>query len=426
MDKKILIQKLLRGSIVLIILLILFDYLKPFHRYTGQIPYFISESFNLSLRRYTQIRPSRDVLLVTGAHKTGKSRAINRMANDMESNGHFVLNIDAARSSNDIFDFFKLVRHEVASSLVRMKQFLTTSDLKLISEIEIPGVDINSILNSINNRNSTSSKSRYITLDYSYAHVPIPNFPDPTFIRPYLAICSILENIYNDVNKTFSEWAVHRFFDALESYRDVLQPALFIHNIERIKSFKTRGEPLLGVKIIEAAKARLSRRNHYGDIVPIFVEIKNSLVRISIDNDVFRIVQTDTPKNSYSTFVRRNKVFRRSEYHKIVDHFGYHIGTFSRIFEDLKYNVNLDASIQNFQKYINHKIHKIYGKESSYSANEQSILHKLCKSQCSMRITNSTDFRALKPLFEIGYLHLKKGFNVKPMNKAVTIAICSL
>lgn len=425
MDKKLLMKRLLIGGIAIIIALILFDLLRPFHRYTGQIPYFISDSFNISLRRYTQIRPSRNVLLVTGAHKTGKSRAINRMANDMELNGHFVLNIDAARSSNDIFDFFKLVRHEVASSLVRMKQFLTSSDLKRISEIEVPGVDINSIINSITLGNSTISPP-YISLDYSIAHVPIPNFPDPALVRPYLAICAILENIYNDVNKTFSEWAVHRFFDALESYRDVLQPALFIHNIERIKSFKTREEPILGVKIIEAAKARLSRRNHYGDIVPIFVEIKNSLIRINIDNDVFRIVQTDTPKKSYSTFVRRYKVFRRSEYKKIVDNFGYHIGTFSRIFEDLKYNVELDASINNFQNNLNHTIYKIYGKESSYSINENGILRKLCKSQCKMRITNSTDFRALKPLFENGYLHLKKGFRVTPMNKGVSIAICSL
>lgn len=425
MDKKLLINRLLFGGIALVVALILFDFLRPFHRYTGQIPYLLSESFNISLRRYTQTRPSRNVLLITGAQKTGKSRAINRMANDMESTGHFVLNIDAARSSNNIFDFFKLIRHEVASSLVRMKQFVSSSDLKQIAEIEVPGVDINSIINSINLGNSSSPTS-LISLDYSVAHVPIPNFPDPAFTRPYLAICAILENIYNPQNKTFSEWAVHRFFDALEIYRDVLQPAIFIHNIERIKSIKTREEPLLGVKIIEAAKARLSRRNHYGDFVPIFVEIKNSLVRINLDNDVFRIVQTDTPKNSYSSFVRRHKVFRRSEYKKIVNHFGYHIGTFSRIFEDLKYNVELDASIHNFQNYINHAVYKIYGKESSYSINEDSILKKLCRSQCEMRITNSTDFRALRPLFENGYLHLKKGFRVAPMNKGVTIAICSL
>ena len=91
MDKKFLINRLLFGGIALVVALILFDFLRPFHRYTGQIPYLLSESFNISLRRYTQTRPSRNVLLITGAQKTGKSRAINRMANDMESTGHFVL-----------------------------------------------------------------------------------------------------------------------------------------------------------------------------------------------------------------------------------------------------------------------------------------------------------------------------------------------
>lgn len=431
--------RILQICLALACIIFLFICLHPFNRHMGQLPYLISESFNQSLSRFSQIRPSRKVLLITGACKTGKSRALNKFADEMRSNGHLVINIDAAKAKN-IVEFFNLIKHEVAANLVLVKQFISSTDLKQLSEIEIPGVDYKSILNSIIQSNISSEtipSSAYLSSisssqqdsfwhEYRTVHVPIPSFPDSALIRPYLSLCAILENVYDAQNQTFSEWAVHRFFDALEKYKNSLQPIIFIHNYEIIKAFKSKSDPLLGVKLTEAAKARLSRRNLYRDYVPIFVEIKDSLLRIKLDTNTFSIIQTDRPKNAYSAFVWHNRIFRHREYKRIVNHFGYHIGTFSRIFEDLKSNADLDTVIQNYQNSITETVKSIYAYDSAFPNNGTDIMKRLCLSQGRMRITNMTDLRYLKPLFQNGFLFLKKGFKVRTVNKGVTNAICVL
>ncbi|OHT06943.1 hypothetical protein TRFO_24904 [Tritrichomonas foetus] len=379
------------GCSALVLVIALVVSLKPFYRYMGQIPYLLSDSFNRTLKYYTHTNPSRQVLLIAGPFKSGKSRAINLMASEMENSGHFVLNIDAARASN-IQDFFKLVQYEIATSLVNVRQYITSAELKLISDVEVPELNVT---------------------------CPTPIFSDPALAKPYIAFSSILEAIYH--NGTFSEWAVHQFFDLLEKYGNAIQPALFLHNIEILKAYKTDEEPFLGLKIIEAAKSRLIRRDHYKDTIPIFVEIKNSFVRIGINSDIFKIVQVDAPKNAYSTFVNKYSVFRSSEFKQIESNFGLHIGTFSKIFEDLKYNVELSAALQNLQDMISQNVNRLLTDPAAKAAGK-----RLCKAHGKMRMSNSTDIESLIPLFENGYLYLKKGLKVRSMNKGVTNALCSL
>ena len=373
-------------------LIFILSSLRPFNRFMGEIPYLISDSFNKTLRIYTNTRPSRQILIITGPFKSGKSRALNAMARELEESDHLVFNIDASRASN-IFDFFQLFRYEIASSLINVRQILSSTDLKSLSEIDTP--ELNS------------------------SH-PIPNFPDQELVKPYVVLSTILESVY--VNGTYSEWAVHQFFDYLEKYGQVLQPAVFIHNLEVILSYKTDEEPELGKKIVKAAVARFMRRDLYKDTVPIFVEVKNSMLRVGLDTNIFRIVQTDQPTGAYNTFVRKYNVFRKSEFKKIENQFGLHIGTFSRIFEDLKYNVGIDSALQNLQDEISTNVHNVLQKDS----NARHVANRLCKHHGRMRMSNTTEFESLTPLFENGYIYLKKGLKVRVMNKGVVDALCSI
>ncbi|KAH0788806.1 hypothetical protein GPJ56_007488 [Histomonas meleagridis] len=369
--------KIIIGIIIGVLALITIIILSlPFHRYQGLFPIYWDKTFNSSIQYYIQTRPTRNVALITGARQSGKSTVLNQISEKLQNEGRFVVNVDALEVKT-LDDLVKRIRAAVALGLTQAYNILSTNMITGLNEIQDP-------------QNETS--------------LPIPSFPNPALQKPFIAISSTLESIGN-----FSEMAVHKFFDTFEAYEELLRPVLIFQNIEYIYELDSR--------IIKSAVSRLSRRNHYNDYVPVFVEIKNSHNLINLETtSSFQVLTIKPIHDSRTKFVFTNPLFRRSEYRKIFNTFGSHQGTFARVFEDLRYNVPIEKSILNIKEEIKQTIQRI---------GISKVPSEIC-SKSEKVLLNFNETAQLAPLFANGYLVLNDGMYVKFMNKEVRTTLCTL
>ena len=361
----------------------------PFHRYRGPIPYVWTDTFNRTVTHYAQIRPSRSVLLISGPRKSGKSRALNQIALDLTDAGNFVINVDPKPARN-LTDLLRIVETSIARGLVTVKSRLTNSEMKDLLELQPPIPNCSS---------------------------PLPLFHEPALDKVYRSLVGCLEGF---LGGNYSDAAVHAFFDTLEMYAEVLKPVVLIQGLDRVKAMRgADGEPI-GLRIVEAAKRRLSRRDQYEDYVPVFVELQDSAFRLTNRNPVFRFVRAGGMANAQQLFVNKHKVFSGSEFKKITSVLGSNAGTFARVFEDLKFDISLDDSLGRFQQKARTIVNRtMYGRTGSASA-------RFCKSPDGIHLSSHEEIDELAPLIANGYLYVRKGLEVVPLNKEVVRVLCSL
>ena len=353
----------------------------PFHRYRGPIPYVWTETFNRTVTNYARIRPSRNVLLISGPRKSGKSRALNQLELDLTAAGHFVINIDPRPASN-LTDLLRITASSIARALVTAKSRLSSSEMRDLLELQPRFTNCSS---------------------------PLPIFHDAGLDKVYRGLIGPLEGFLGD---NFSEAAVHTFFDTLELYASVLNPVLLVQNVDQVKS--------MNPAIVDAARARLSRRDQYEDYVPVLVELQNSSFRVVNQNPVFRVVRAGGMKDSHRLFVSKNKVFSGNEFNKITSVLGENAGVFARVFEDLKFDISLDDSLGRFQRRARVIVNR------TMSGRTGSAARRFCHGPDKFRLRGSGDLEEFMPLIENGFLYVRKGHGVVPMNKEVVRALCSI
>lgn len=354
-----------------------------FNRYEGAFPIFWNKAINNSIQYYIHTRPTRNTMIISGPKYSGKSTLLNQIAKNLEDEGRFVVNIDAMEV-NTIYDLIKTIR--------------TAITIGLNTVFNVKGTGAFYGINEINDR---MNKTMLIK----------PKFQNPMLQKAFFRFSRALENIVND-KKEFNEMSIKLFFDAFENYETILRPVIIFQNVENI--FSIDG---IGQKLKEAAIARLVRRDLYQDYVPILVEVKNSINLLEIEPlDSFQIIYMNGLKDANNKYVHTYKLFQFSEFKKILNVFGNHQGTFSRIFEDLRYKIPISTSIASIQKEINDTIH---------SSNIHKISPQICSNSNKIILTKD-EILQIKPLFENGYLSIKNGLYVKFMNKEVRNNLCSL
>lgn len=378
------LRSFLIGTPILIMSIVAAIYaFAPFNRYKGIIPLFCNKDLNNSIQYYVHTRPTRGVLIVSGTKGSGKSTMLNHIAEKLENEGRFVVNINAfeVKTFSDLIEAIKIA---VAVGLDKIYNVIGANGINGINEI--------------NDR-----------LNKTITNIPV--FPNSMLQKVYAAIIGPLENVVNE-DSEFDEMSVKMFFDSFEDYEKILRPVLIFQNIENVIAIED-----IGQKLKEAVIARLIRRDLYNDYVPILIEVKNSINLHEIEQlNSFQINYRNGLKDAYNKYVRAYKIFSYLEFKKIQNVFGNHQGTFSRIFENIRYGIPIDSSIATIQKEISDTIH---------SANITQIPPQIC-SNSNKIIFNKDEIHQMNSLFENGYLSIKNGLYVKFMNKEVRKVLCSL
>lgn len=110
---------------------------RTFVRYSERIPYVWNDDFNLTLRQYINTAPTRNVLVLTGPYQSGKSRAMNIMANDLAAARHFVINCDlsTAKTPEDVISLFKIA---VINGLISVHPYLSSTQINRAADVFKP------------------------------------------------------------------------------------------------------------------------------------------------------------------------------------------------------------------------------------------------------------------------------------------------
>ncbi|OHT02885.1 hypothetical protein TRFO_06938 [Tritrichomonas foetus] len=346
---------------------------RTFERHSGRIPYVWNHDFNRTLRQYINTLPSRNVLVLTGPYQSGKSRALDVMANDLSTN-HLVLNVDlsTAHSPEDVISLFRIA---VINGLAAIYPHISSSKISKSSE---------------------EFKSDFET-DKNI---------DPFFGRVYNAFCRVLDR------SLMYSYSFTKFFDYLESLKTTLRPIVFIHNFDNFQ--------VASPELYESAMARLSRRPLYLDFVPVVCEIRNSSFRISnqITPESLRFLEVKELKDPTRDLVVLTRALSDLELRKIMAAFGGHGGTIDRVFEDLKQGMSIEKSIEKQQKAVETYLRNLL------NGTFPQPLYEVCRMNGAAKITNTDDLNALVPLLESGHLYLSPGFVVKTAHNGVKKALC--
>ena len=110
---------------------------RTFVRYSGRLPYIWNDDFNLTLRQYINTAPTRNVLVLTGPYQSGKSRALNVMANDLAAARHLVVNCDlsTAKTPEDVISLFKIA---IINGLTAVHPYLSSSQINRAADVFKP------------------------------------------------------------------------------------------------------------------------------------------------------------------------------------------------------------------------------------------------------------------------------------------------
>ena len=349
---------------------------RSFERFNGRIPYVWNPDFNRSLRQYISTVPSRNVLVLVGPYQCGKSRALDVMAADLAKSRHLVLNVDLS-TARDAADVASLFRIAVINGLAAVHPHLSSSKATKAGEVFSGDEEI----------------ERNI---------------DPFFGRVYNAFSRVLNKSINN------SYSFTKFFDYLESLKTVLRPVVFIHDFENLQ----RASPSL----YEAALARFSRRPLYEDFVPIVCEVKNSsasMLKERILQPIFQIEEVKELKDPTRELIVLNRALSDIELRKIMAAFGGHGGSIERVFEDLKAGIPIDESIQIQQNAVESYLKILL------NGRFPSPLFRLCVSDDSIKLRNSTEISSLMPLLESGFIFLSKDDYARAAHPGVKKALCS-
>lgn len=377
-------KRVISGAFLLVLFLV---FTSKFDRFSGEMPLVWGDAFNHTMTKSGSSRPSRSVVIVTGPRRGGKSRALRHVAREMVDSGRLVVEIDPGKRAITAETLLTVAQIAFTKGLSGIRAHMSRQDLLAIHGIKTPFQNCSSF---------------------------VPDFVDDAFARVYKGILGALEAILQD----FSEISVRRFFDTLEAYANVLEPALFIHNVDTIRAVVDESGFPLGRRIIDAARHRLSHRDLYGDSVTVFVELQNSSRRLDVTDMSFRFTDTDIG-DARSAFVTKRHLFSRDEFSKINSVLGSDTGAFARIFEDLKANVPLSNSVDAIRRMIASDLESVGMKGAAKLASDE-----FCRNG-RLSLPDTNVIRALMPAIEMGYVHINDEMALTAANKEVTRTLCS-
>lgn len=373
----------LLGSVVLFFMLN-----DSFVRFSGRFPFILNDSFNKTVTIYSDSRPSRFIFAITGGYKTGKSRILyaNAQADVKKGFCPIVVDFGLCEKLSDVIDFLKL---KIAESLTKFYPNLDSTDVKMLTDMH-----------------------KY---DYLVDKNASIQFPSIQISKIYSILATSLDSIEEN---GFNEYGIFKFFDVLSYYEPIFHFTIYIHNYDNIFSLSSNAIPKLGEKINDAAIARLSNGDQFTQFIPVYVEIKNSLRMINSPQNVKFFVTPSIEKESQQLV--KSKVFRSNEFKLIQQEFGANPGVMTDIFEDLKYGVFLNASINNIKASMSKMIDDVVGKKSNKA------IRMFCKNRDNFVANDSSMLESMDGLFANGLLFIRRDMKVDVANKAVADILCNL
>ncbi|KAH0796384.1 uncharacterized protein GO595_010277 [Histomonas meleagridis] len=349
---------------------------RTFVRYKGRLPYVWNYDFNQTISKYLQTYPTRGVFLITGPYQCGKSRAMNIAADFMIKNKQFVINVDAttARSPADVIELFKSA---IYNGLTSAYSFVSYSKIRSASELFPP-----------NSQLEIESLDPYLSVIYAALAKDLDN----SLINPY---------------------SIVSFFDTLELLYGKLNPVLFIHGLDNLKSIA----PIL----YKFALQRVERRLIYNDNVPIVCEVRDSSFRLNLTTLPSYVILYEMRELRDPThdWIVSTRAFSSVEMRKLLERFGGHGGTIERVFEDLKVGIGIDESIEAQQSAVSAHLRKML------SSGVPSVLAKLCYMNGTMNAAGEKEeMKTIENLLKSGHLYLTQNGTVKVAHRGVREALC--
>ena len=357
-----------------------------FIRKEEKFPFIWTFSMNRTIQNYVSKYPSREVLYVTGPYKSGKSRAMKIIQNQLISQGRLVVSVDA-NNFWPIGSFLSAIKGSIAQSLVEIKP-------------KIPA----DVLRNLQERRQKFIRNRKV-------NESIPENIDPSLHGVYSSLSNVVDKIFD--GKEVSAFAVTKFFNRLEFYREQLRPVLIIHNYDRLLSSN------VSAALFDAIESRLSRRNLYGDFVPVICEVADTSIfaRQKLDSipSITATAETVPFTKKESEFLIENKYLRRSEFKKLYNAFGGHGGHFAECYEDLLYGEgeSIESIIKRRTNELDNKLANIMNDAA------KNAVRKVCRGKAGV---NSID--DLEPLLRRGYITLDRNLTFHFGSKVVEKILC--
>ncbi|EAY05875.1 hypothetical protein TVAG_284580 [Trichomonas vaginalis G3] len=378
----------LAGAIVLLvaIILILTRKTEIFEAtLDGKLPFVLSSQMNATFYNYITTLPVSYVALITGRQESGKSRALNYFSDTQTQLGRLVLNIDL-KSVNTYEDLLSVFRISAIEQFNIIKQIISSSNLKKI-------------------------------VDFNYdANLNLPEAtPLPDKLKNlYFSLYSQLNHL---LDHKFSQRSVFEFGRLLSLNYHALAPIVIIQNYDRIYNITAPNDPEFGIKLADAIESYLSARSHLNHKIPVFFEIKNSLLKIQHRwGNAFRFIEMQDIENAEREYTSHYKIFSPQEIKKIIGAFGTHPGSLSSMFEARKLGINLDVAISNEQT----RLKNIVNVESR----DNTTVKAFCSAPYQFHPTTEKHISDFYDLIEQGLLYLDNELILQPSNKAVFTAMC--
>lgn len=397
---------------------------RTFIRSEERFPFFWNPVLNKTLKKYVSILPSRYIVFLTGPYKSGKSRTLYNLTNDLiQKEGRLVLNFDFD-SFNSTESLIKHAKIAIQNGLIELRPYINSHVLKEVQPSSFgtslnipPGLDI--LLSGV------------------YGNL----------VKPIDLLFNSINNSDNqpDALHQYQTRAVWEFFKELNSYSNNLRPVIFIHGGDNLLH-PTGDKPINNNSsyspLFEILRADLSRRNQYTNYIPIVIELHDSSLLPSFDDNPsiveefgsmnsIRVVTTDGEINeTASDILIRSRLFTSYEIRKMQKEIGKHGGSYAHILEGLKFGDKIENSIDIEKKMIDSEVKELLHLSqlnSSYSSEQRRnrLIQKICKGKGDLFLSSRDDILLLKPLFQYGYLYNDEEMNTHVANKAVLRSICS-
>ena len=383
--------------LILLVIILYFIFRKPFIRNCSQFPYIWTEAFNKTIRNYVNKYPSRDVLFITGGYRTGKSRALDIIANELKQEGRLAITLDA-KNFWPIQTFLNSIKGNIATTLIQIKQNLPSDTIKKLTE-------------------KRAKRNSRVFENYT-----MPNNLDPCFYGVYLSLAKTIDQIYNETERKVSAFYVSKFFDRLEFYKDYLKPVVIIHNYDSLLSIRQNASRsnTISLSLLDSIESRFKRRNLYRDFVPVLLEVKDTLFLVNeSENELLTptsVARTAPATKKESEILIQQKYLTKSEFNKLHKKFGGHIGHFVECYEDMVYadkDFTINDAINNRMNDLKEELNRIMNDYSKQNAK------KICRKKATADMIDS-----LKPLIKRGYVIVEKDLSLSFGSKAVQEIIC--
>lgn len=339
---------------------------RSFVRIDDRIPYVWNRDFNSTLKSYVRTAPSRHVLVLTGPYQCGKSRALEIIGQELAAAGRVPISIDFAPAQS-LADAVGLIKLGVTKGLA--DAYPRLSSLKLRKAAALFGDRAEDSLSTV--------------------QMGLGKILDRVCERPF------------DISK---------FFDCLEALAPSLEPVVFAHSVDHLAE--------VAPELFSAARARLSRRPLYEDVVPVVAEVRDSSfhAKAPIDDDSVSEFELGELHDPIFTLVVQTRALSSVELRKIVDRFGAHGGTIERVFEDMKAGIGIDKAIEKEANIL-----KGYLKEV-VTGEQLNAIEEMCHHKADGQ--DKATLAALAPLLKTGHVYLAKNLTLSFAHRGVEDALC--